>query len=296
MYRFHLTDPPPGLAGDLVARIIPGADVGVWESTIQRDLTRQGFATPTVRLTEPETSPLGRYLIVMDHIDGHPPMAGLSITTIAGQIPNLIRHLPDQLADVTAALHRLDPEPLSDQLDQLTGDDTPGLAGFIQHQIDGARAFDRPDLVTAGQRILDTAPPTTIRTVCHGDLHPFNLLITQDGPVLVDWSVASVAHPAFDLAFTELMLANPPIPLPKVGAIALKPVARRIARRFLASYRDLTREQGIVIDDDVVAWHRQVHALRILVEVAGWDATGSRPTFGHPWLVLEPVAISILEL
>ena len=34
----------------------------------------------------PDTSPLGRYLIVMDHVDGSPPMAGLRFGTVASVI------------------------------------------------------------------------------------------------------------------------------------------------------------------------------------------------------------------
>ena len=39
--------------------------------------------------------------------------------------------------------------------------------------------------------------------------------------------------------------------------------------------------------------HDQV-PVRILVELAGWDANGTRPTSGHPWLILEPVAQQML--
>ncbi len=200
MYRFRLVDAPDGLDGELVARIIPDATLGEWEATVQRGLTAQGFASPAVRLTAPSSSPLGRYLMVMDHIDGQPPLGGLSFGSIATQIPNLVRRLPDQLAHITAALHQLDPGPIAQRLEA-----------------------------------LETEPATTTRVICHGDLHPFNLLVDGDRSVLVDWTVARIAHPAFDLSFTQLMLANPPIPLPKAGAALLAPVARGIARRFLTS-------------------------------------------------------------
>ena len=114
--------------------------------------------------------------------------------------------------------------------------------------------------------------------------------------MLIDWTVARIAHPAFTLGFAELMLANPPIPLPRAGAALLGPVARNIARRFLATYRALTAGTPAVVDDENLDWHRRVHALRILVEVAGWDASGTRPTSGHPWLILEPVARQALAL
>lgn len=290
MLRFRLADPPADLDRDLVARIVPNPAAGVWEATIQGVVADQGFPTPAVRLTVDETGPLGRYVIVMDAVDGQPPMAGLGIGTIATQIPNLVRHLPDQLARIAAGLHNLDAEPLAGQLDTL---DTPfptTTAGFIEEQAGYADALGRPDIAAAARRLIATEPQSTVRVITHGDLHPFNLLVTPDGTCLIDWTVARIAHPGFTIGFTDLMLANPPIPLPKPGAALLRPVARNIAKRFLSTYRRLTDGTPAAVDDENLEWHRKVHALRILVELAGWDANGTRPTRGHPWLILEPVA------
>jgi aminoglycoside phosphotransferase (APT) family kinase protein len=295
MLRFRLVGAPDGLDGELVARVVPTPAMGAWEATVQGEVAHQGFPTPNVRLTAPATSPLGRYLLVMDLVDGRPPMAGLSLTTIAGQIPNLVRRLPDQLAGIAARLHALDPEPLAEQLERLPGDVPMTTAGFVEQQIVHATALDRADLADAGGQLIDTEPASTVRVISHGDLHPFNLLITSTGPVLIDWTIGRIAHPAFTVAFAELMLANPPIPLPKSAAAALRPVARNIARRFLERYRDQASPAGDV-DDANLDWHRKVHALRILVELAGWDAAGTRPTRGHPWLILEPIACDALDL
>jgi aminoglycoside phosphotransferase (APT) family kinase protein len=291
MARFTLADPPASLAGELVARIVPNETSGEWEATIQRAVADQGFPTPAIRLTAPASSPLGRYLIVMDHVDGAPPLGGLGVGNIVGQFPSLLRRLPDQLATMATQLHALDAGPLAATLEAL---DAPmaTTAGFIEHQTLLALLYERDDLVAAGKRLLYSEPACDRPVITHGDLHPFNLLVTADGPVLIDWTVARVAHPAFTVAFTELMLANPPIPLPRVGAAAFRPVARNLARRFLASYR---RQASPVarVDDDQLDWHRKVHALRILVELAGWDTAGARPA-SHPWLVIEPVATRLL--
>jgi aminoglycoside phosphotransferase (APT) family kinase protein len=266
MLRFRLSDPTDGLGGDLVARIVPDPAAGAWEATIQRHVAEADFPTPRVRLTVPATNPLGRYLIVMDHVDGRPPMAGLGITSIASQIPTLARHLPDQLAHTAAALHALDPETLSVELDALPGGIPTTTAGFVQQQADHARAFGQPQLAAAGEHLLGCEPTSGVQAITHGDLHPFNLLITPTGPALIDWTVARVAHPAFTIGFTDLILANPPIPLPRAGAIALSPVIRSISRRFLATYRSLTDGTPAAVDVEQLDWHRKVHALRILVE------------------------------
>jgi aminoglycoside phosphotransferase (APT) family kinase protein len=294
MFRFSLRDAPAGLDGELVARLIPDGALGAWEACIQEELTRQHFRSPAVRLTLAPTPPLDRFLMVMDFVPGEPPLSGLTLGGIATQIPRLVRTLPDRLAVVSADLHRLDPDPLASALERLDAPLPTTLTGFIRARVDAATAIDRNDLASAGQRLLDTEPATRTRVICHGDLHPFNLLVTDDGMVLVDWSVSRIAHPAFDLAFTELMVGNPPIPMPSLAHQLLDPVARGIARRFLRTYREIARPVPD-LDDTVMLWHRQVHALRALVELAGWDAADQRPTTAHPWIALEPLLNRILQ-
>ncbi len=296
MLRFRLVDPPAGLGGALVARIVPDRSAGEWESTIQRAVADQGFPTPKVRLVVGESSPLRRFLIVMDAVDGEPPMSGLSAGAVVVRLPQLMRTLPDQLAGVAADLHRLDPGPLTVALDALERPFPATVAGFVEQLATQARAAGRPDLADAATRLLATEPRSTRRVITHGDLHPFNLLVTADGTSVVDWTVARVAHPGFTVGFTELMLANPPIAVPRAGEAAIRLVGRRMARRFVSTYRSLTDGTPAAVDDADLAWHRHVHALRILVELATWEREGRRPVSGHPWLILEPVAARSLGL
>jgi aminoglycoside phosphotransferase (APT) family kinase protein len=293
---FRLVDPPEGLAGDLVARIVPDAVIGEWESAFQQEVAGQGFPTPAVRLTAPATSPLGRYLIVMDRVDGSPPIGGLDLNlrSVTKQVPNVVRRVPEHLAGVAAALHALDPEPLAARLERLDGGLPATVTGFVRRNVEFATAMGRGDLVDAGERLLATEPVSPHRVIAHGDLHPFNLLMTADGPVLVDWSVALVADPAFTIAFTDLMLSYPPIPMARAGTAFLRSVGRSMAKRFHACYR-AQAPAAAEVDADRLDWHRRVHALRILVEVAGWDGGGGRPA-DHPWLVVEPVVRRMLDL
>jgi aminoglycoside phosphotransferase (APT) family kinase protein len=293
---FRLADPPEGLTGDLVARILPDAPVGEWESAIQRSVAGQGFRTPAVRLSVPASSPLGRYLIVMDRVDGSPPIGGLDLDlrSIVRQVPNVMRRVPEHLAGVAAELHSLDPEPVAAELDRLDGGLPTTVADFVRQKIEQATAMDRSDLADAGGRLLATEPVSHQRVIAHGDLHPFNLLMTAEGPVLVDWSGGIVADPAFTIAFTDLMLSNPPIPMSRIGMALLRPVGRRMAKHFLARYRAQAPAAG-QIDTERLDWHRRVHALRILIDLAAWDLAGTRPA-GHPWLIVEPVARRLLDL
>jgi aminoglycoside phosphotransferase (APT) family kinase protein len=35
--------------------------------------------------------------------------------------------------------------------------------------------------------------------ICHGDFHPKNVLITTEGPVIIDWADATLGHPLADV-------------------------------------------------------------------------------------------------
>jgi aminoglycoside phosphotransferase (APT) family kinase protein len=42
--------------------------------------------------------------------------------------------------------------------------------------------------------------------LCHGDLHPANVLVTPGGPIVIDWFDASRGDPRLDVARTSLLL------------------------------------------------------------------------------------------
>ena len=44
--------------------------------------------------------------------------------------------------------------------------------------------------------------------LCHGDLHPGNVIMTPDGPKIVDWQGATRAPPGLDLACSQVLLAE----------------------------------------------------------------------------------------
>jgi len=43
-------------------------------------------------------------------------------------------------------------------------------------------------------------------TVCHGDFHPDNIMLTPTGPIVIDWIDATQGHPAADI--TAWLLPN----------------------------------------------------------------------------------------
>jgi aminoglycoside phosphotransferase (APT) family kinase protein len=201
-------------------------------------------------------------------------------------LPRLARRLPEALGETMARLHRLDPGPVRARLAQ-SGAEGLTVASLVSMMATSAELFGRADLVAAA-RWLEAHPPTPApEVVCHGDLHPFNVLVDADGTVTVlDWSASLLGPAAYDLAFTGLVLAEPPIVVPRPLRPAIRAAGRWLARRFRGVY---SRHIAVPIDHEALRWHEGVICLRALTEVAQWVASGEiEARRGHPWLVSGP--------
>lgn len=75
--------------------------------------------------------------------------------------------------------------------------------------------------------------------VLHLDLHPANVMLTSNGPVVIDWSDAAAGAAGADVAMAYLIMASSDTDL--IPA-ALRPVVGRLRavliRQFLAGARD----------------------------------------------------------
>lgn len=54
------------------------------------------------------------------------------------------------------------------------------------------------------RQLLNTLPDGT--TLCHGDFHPDQVLLTAQGPMIVDWTDAHQGNPLADVAITSIAL------------------------------------------------------------------------------------------
>lgn len=160
-----------------------------------------------------------------------------------------------------------------------------GLLVDVQHAIHAAGVPDRlPSLVSrlrlkldasselspaerAAARELLAATPSGC-ALLHGDLHPGNVLLSRDGPVVIDWFDATVGHPEADLARTALLLqprgATDLRHLPGARAETIAEVERSYLEQIRARHE---------ISDTFWCWKRLMAASR-LAERTDADPSG----------------------
>jgi aminoglycoside phosphotransferase (APT) family kinase protein len=101
------------------------------------------------------------------------------------------------------------------------------LAGLHDrlHQLAAPAGLRRP--YGAGDRVM------------HLDLHPGNVMLTADGPVVIDWSNASTGPPGADVAMTIVIMACSEVDqLPPWIRPAVAGLRRVFLRQFRAAVRD----------------------------------------------------------
>jgi aminoglycoside phosphotransferase (APT) family kinase protein len=263
---------------------MPEAGAAYKETTVQAAVASAGFPTPVVRASGFDCG-LGRAFMVMDRATGAHLLSGLAGAGAIASALAAMREMPGLLAMTMARLHALDPAPVRDQLGSSC--DVPvTVPEMLPRLRDMARDYERADLATAAQWLIDSPLPSAPEVICHGDLHPFNVLVDGADICLLDWTAALFAPRPYDVAFTSLLLAEPPLDVPRALKPAVRQLGARLARRFVARYE---QEAGVFVDRGELRWHQGVGCLRALVESAGWAQQGlTEARAGHPWLMCGP--------
>ncbi len=71
------------------------------------------------------------------------------------------------------------------------------------------------------------------QVLLHRDLHPLNVIMTADGPQIIDWEGAARGPAVADVAMTWVIIGFSEIPGPRLRALATQPVQSLFAREFL---------------------------------------------------------------
>jgi aminoglycoside phosphotransferase (APT) family kinase protein len=285
LLSFSLARPPDGWPTELVARLMPDPRSARKETIVQRAVAAAGYPTPLVRASGGPDDGLGRAFIVMDRAPGSPVLSGLD-GGLTASIAHRVLQVPELLATAMARLHALDPDLVRGELETVREAPVtvPGLLAALGRL---AAECGRPDLAGTARWLADHPPRPAPDVICHGDLHPLNLLDDGGRVTVLDWSTALLAPRGYDAGFTSLLLREPPVRVPDWQRPLLRRLGRVLARRFLRGYQ---RRTGTTVEPGQLRWYQAVVCLRALVEVACWvhEDTASTRT-GHPWLVSGPV-------
>jgi spectinomycin phosphotransferase len=118
-----------------------------------------------------------------------------------------------ELVGLLAALHRVVPTsqgpvadsrlPLRDVLEAALGQlDRPWTGGPFSEAarlLLASEAGPIRDLLAGFDRLTDQLAAAPDRVITHGEPHPANLMVTDRGPLLIDWDTVGLARPERDL-------------------------------------------------------------------------------------------------
>jgi len=165
----------------------------------------------------------GRIGILFDRVVG--PTAGESM----GKNPLRLSRWVKMLAELLASIHSVD-------LSGVKIDNNFLMQKFRFERFIGYAEFwsdEQKRKVIEGTNNLPDG-----NSLCHGDLHPGNIIMSANGPVIIDWPAASRGNPWGDVAMTSALLLNDPYPesTPVWVRAIHKVVANRLNRVFLKAY------------------------------------------------------------
>lgn len=171
-------------------------------------------------------------------------ITGISMLDDMRKRPWLLLRYARGLADLQARIHLLT---------------VPGLhtcRDSLRRSIGRAPHLPEPQRAQA-LRLLETLPDG--RSLCHGDFHPGNVLISARGPVVIDWVTASLGSPWADVARTSLLLTVGV----KAAGDMVSPAIRVLSGLFHRAY--LSRYKALVPDGqaELARWLPVIAAARL---------------------------------
>lgn len=161
----------------------------------------------------------------------------------------------------TVALARLLAELQAD-MHARTAPGLPELKPRLRWQIEHATPLPQ-EMKVAVLAHLDTLPDGNV--ICHGDLQPENVLMTADGPVIIDWPNATQGNPLADVACSPLLwLETGQVQLRRapLDDSIMQQIEARL-QQFLEAYLERYRELRPFEPSELEAWKLPVAAARL---------------------------------
>jgi aminoglycoside phosphotransferase (APT) family kinase protein len=199
-----------------------------FEHAIHDALVAASYPAPRVLRSCTDTTALGGAFLIMERLPGKP-------------LPDARPFgMGNTLADLQSRLHALDSAPLVRALEDI-GASRVTLDDHLSGLRERMRTLpDSQPFAAALDWLVQNRPPEGQPSViCHGDFHPFNIIVDGDDAGVIDWPGALIAEPAFDVGATLAILRLAPMP-DEMPALLRRfaGVARSLlARRYLGAYR-----------------------------------------------------------
>uniref|UniRef100_T1JBA0 ethanolamine kinase n=1 Tax=Strigamia maritima TaxID=126957 RepID=T1JBA0_STRMM len=108
--------------------------------------------------------------------------------------------------------------------------------------------------------------------LCHGDTHAGNIIWDKEtgATTFVDWEVAHIGYPAYDIAYFFDILDSkviiPSVQMPTVDPGAVLGIKMQFIRDYLEKWSEL--QQDVIITDEIVEnFHKEIEFFRLIVYI-----------------------------
>lgn len=224
-------------SGKVLKLFLPGASRGEteYEQRLAQTVYSAGVRTPAVfEIVEVKD----RFGIVYERVAGETMLQRLRSK------PWQVFQLGKLLAELQAEMHTC------------TAPDLPPMRERLLTKINAAQALPG-NLKQSSLSALQNLP--TDNRVCHGDFHPDNILMTKQGPVIIDWIDASAGHPMGDVARTAILTRYATLPNDVPMAWLIRSLRNLFYQAYITHYADLTHSPV----EDIQQWLGVIAAARL---------------------------------
>jgi aminoglycoside phosphotransferase (APT) family kinase protein len=274
IYAFRLTGAPPEFTGSLILRLYPAfvdAARATYEKVVHETLVAGGYPAPRVLLACADTETLGGGFLVMERLPGEPLAEDFfQLSTILHLKTRAFGFVSRSMAQLHLQLHAVDGSRL---LQALSAEGLPDSAppyrvstrlasfdGRLDQLASRAQAVDLAGLAAGLEWALKHSPNEHEEVLCHGDFHPLNIMSDRgDISGVIDWSLATMASPAFDVGNTLMILGL----ASGVGGGPASALRRSTAKRYLSHYQKVRP-----LEMDAVRYYEAYRCLQSLVWAA----------------------------
>lgn len=232
-------------SGQVLKLYRPGFEHGLpeYEARIARAVSAAGVAAPRA----------GQLLQVNGRVGlEYERLEGSSILQVIISRPWRAAWAGSVCAEVQAGLHAVSIEGLPAQRQRLA------------ERIQSASPL-APDLRERLLHTLQGLPEAS--QLCHGDFHPGNLLMSQRGPVVIDWVDAVSGHPAADVARTAILVYYSSLPSGPAGWYF-----GMLRTMFYFAYQRRYRQLAPQRLDSLQTWLPVVAAARLAENIASEES------------------------